>query len=216
VTSGLVFSIDPNNRKSYVVGGTTVSNLISPLNGTINNLIGYQNNFFNFVSANSSFVQYPVSTIANNTNNITIDFWFNATTYNSIGGIVTFGTNAGEQYAIWTIPGPNRLVISTNWPSTWYQGFSATLLTGTTYHAAITFSSGTFTWYINGVQNNTGSLGASTLTPVSNAYLTIGNNHPGGQEYYDGRLGPVNIYNRVLTVDEILQNFNAQRGRYNL
>jgi hypothetical protein len=216
VTSGLVFCVDPSNRKSYVVGGTTVSNLISPLNGTVINLIGYENNFLNFVAANSSFVQYPVSSSVNITNNITIDFWFNANTYVNVGGVVTFGTGGGEQYAIWTASTPPRLVFSTNWPGTWYQASTNTLSTNITYHAAVTFSSNTFIWYINGSQTNTGNLGANTLTSVSSSYLTIGNNHPGGQEYYNGRLGPVNIYNRVLTANEILQNFNAHRGRYGL
>lgn len=31
-----------------------------------------------------------------------------------------------------------------------------------------------------------------------------------------GRRGPIKIYNRILTGDEVLQNFNALRGRYNI
>jgi hypothetical protein len=44
----------------------------------------------------------------------------------------------------------------------------------------------------------------------------IGDNHPGGQEYFDGRIGSIKIYNRVLATTEIQQNFQALRDRYQI
>ncbi len=48
-----------------------------------------------------------------------------------------------------------------------------------------------------------------------NASLFIGNNNGTGL-YWPGEIAQVSIYNRALTQEEILQNFNALRGRYGI
>jgi hypothetical protein len=80
---------------------------------------------------------------------------------------------------------------------------------------AVTFASGAAIMYINGVfASSTATFGITTLPAVASAYLTIGNNHPGGDEMLNGRVGLARVYSRVLTLAEIKQNFNAYRGRY--
>jgi hypothetical protein len=64
--------------------------------------------------------------------------------------------------------------------------------------------------YINGAliaDNNAGSQGP-------NGFQFGG--YAGANEYSDGQVGFVMAYNRVLSVDEIQQNFAALRGRYGL
>ena len=39
---------------------------------------------------------------------------------------------------------------------------------------------------------------------------------PEGNKSWKGSFGPFRIYNRALNADDILQNFNAQRGRFGL
>jgi hypothetical protein len=81
----------------------------------------------------------------------------------------------------------------------------------------VTFASGTAKMYINGVLvNSTNAFGITTLPAVASAYLTIGNNHPGGDEMLNGRVGLTRIYNRELSLQEVQQNFNAMRGRFNV
>ena len=38
----------------------------------------------------------------------------------------------------------------------------------------------------------------------------------GNSNLFQGQINGVFIYNRALTVDEILQNYNAHKGRYGL
>ena len=73
-----------------------------------------------------------------------------------------------------------------------------------------------WTWYRNSVQDGTGTFAINTFPTVASGYVVIGDNHPGGQEYFDGKIGPIKIYNRVLTPAEVRQNFNAYRGRFGI
>ena len=33
---------------------------------------------------------------------------------------------------------------------------------------------------------------------------------------FNGQTGPINVYNRVLSAGDVLQNYNAQKGRFGL
>ena len=45
--------------------------------------------------------------------------------------------------------------------------------------------------------------------------ITIGGSW-GTSEYHDGLISDVKLYNRALSAVEVLQNFNASKGRYGL
>lgn len=171
--------------------------------------------YFNMSSASVQYFQHPVYSALDITNNITLEAWVYPTTWNNIGGVITYGTDAAEQYALWT-SNLSQFVFSSNWPGTWYQqGIGVNLAAGTWYHVVATFASGTAKGYINGAFSaETTSFGITTMPAVASSYLTIGNNHPGGDEMLNGRVGLVRVYNRVLSLQEVRQNFNASRGRY--
>jgi hypothetical protein len=89
---------------------------------------------------------------------------------------------------------------------------SITLLANTWYNVAVTFDSSVgWKMYINGVLNNTT---ASTTAFTQFSDVAVGA-FLGGSSFY-GNLNGALIYNKVLTASEVLQNFNAQRGRYGL
>lgn len=173
--------------------------------------------YFNMASASTQYFQHPVYSALDITNNLTLEAFVYVTTWNNIGGILTYGTDGAEQYALWT-SGGSYFVFSTNWPGTWYQLYSGVAFpAGAWYHVVVTFTSGTANMYINGVlSNTTTALGVATLPAVASAYLTIGNNHPGGDEMFNGRVGLARVYNRVLSLQEVRLNFNANRGRYGI
>jgi hypothetical protein len=66
-----------------------------------------------------------------------------------------------------------------------------------------------WSFYVNGLRYVTNSGGNA-----GPANLSIGN--PSAAQSSDGECGFVMAYNRVLSVDEIQQNFNALRGRYGI
>jgi hypothetical protein len=68
-------------------------------------------------------------------------------------------------------------------------------------------------WYLNGVFQNTRTASHSSST-FSNLY--IGSDSGTANRYYNGRISMVQLYNRALSQQEILQNFNATRFRYGI
>ena len=83
-----------------------------------------------------------------------------------------------------------------------------------TYHMACTRnSSGACVLYQNGVQVATGTLGGSI---PANINFRIGCDVNGIAETLTGTIYSMKVYNRVLTAEEIFQNFCAQRGRFGI
>jgi hypothetical protein len=78
-----------------------------------------------------------------------------------------------------------------------------------------TYTSGSRILYINGVQvatdTQTGTIATNSSGMSIGAY---GGNSGSNGYFYNGALSICRVYNRVLTAAEVLQNFNAARGRY--
>ena len=223
VENGLILCLDAGNRESYSGSGTVWTDLASSNNGTLTNgpTFSSANGGSIVFDGSNDFVSFQnVSSINNSlniVNNITIDCWIRVGNFTNIGGILTYGTGSGEQYALWVstgFPVSNSIIFSSNWPNTWYTAASQQVLTNTPYHVIVTFSSGFWNIFINGVLNSSGTFPISTFPSVSNSYLTLGVNHPGGQEYFSGNIFSAKIYNRALNSTEVLQNYNALRSRF--
>jgi len=77
--------------------------------------------------------------------------------------------------------------------------------------------------YKNGVQSSTGASNTPISAVATFADIVLGqeydSNTTGGfqaTQCWRGKYGPVKFYNRVLTPDEVAQNFNATRGRFGI
>ena len=75
----------------------------------------------------------------------------------------------------------------------------------------ITFDNGTVTHYVNGTQGTSTTLALTGQNPTQNLQYGIV-----GWNYYEGKFANGNIYNRVLTASEVLQNYNATKSRFGL
>ena len=75
------------------------------------------------------------------------------------------------------------------------------------------FSPGSVTFYVNGA-----SVGTSSITSPSSYTFTdyIGNSSGSAGNTFDGSISLVRLYRNTLTAAEVLQNFNAHRGRYGI
>jgi hypothetical protein len=213
---GQKWGISNTDRRIIDLSGNNNNGLFG--DGTIANMPDYD--FYNkgaltFNSTNSDRVVFSLNSSINITNNITLECFVNVNTFNAVGGIITFGTASGEQYSLWTNPSPSAIYFGTNWPSDWQTGRTLTALNSNVwYHITATFISGNWRIYLNGILDNSGTFNISTLPVVSSAYLTLGVNHPGGQEYLNGKIGNVKIYNKALSAAEVAQNYNAQKSKF--
>ncbi len=77
-----------------------------------------------------------------------------------------------------------------------------------------TFDGSNVAVYINGILNSS-TTSAQNQSSNSNTFY-IGTYADTGLEAFPGRLYNCQVYNRVLSADEILQNYNAQKGRFGL
>ena len=172
---------------SYTLTGT---NIVYNSNGTFS----FTNSYFDLNSAN----------IITGNNPFTVESWYTTTgtTSDEIFGNYGSGATSGT---LW-ISGRYGTYIS---GAVYFPG--APLGAGT-YHLMTTRNgAGNVILYLNGNQVNAGVLASSI--PVGFNFR-IGADVNGGAEPFTGSIHSVRVYNRVLSANEVKQNFDALRGRY--
>jgi hypothetical protein len=213
VTDGLVLYLDAANPNSYVSGSTTWSDLSrGGNNGTLVNGP-------TFNSANGGSIVFDgvddfisESTLTNllmGNTTFTLTIWIYPT--NLTSAYMTLLDTLNRQLSLW---------MGTNGNGQFYG------LGGTT-----TSYSTNFNWENNKWQMITIIANPTNGQIVKNNYqvsetiskggsftqqLTFGNNPSGGGINMKGRYGIIQFYNRALTSQEVLQNFNATKTRFGL
>ena len=212
ITDGLVLCLDAANRQSYPGSGTVWTDLAGSNNGTLTNGP-------TFSSENGGSIVFDgVNDIANTT-------YVSANTYTFSAWFKTNVVSDGYRNII-SIPTPNySLVLLDNdspnlgfWTNDNLNGESLstpTISTNTWYNVAFVRegnnTTGGYKAYLNGVLYGN----ANTGTWSSTANLSVGGRTDTAQ-FLNGNISQVYIYNRTLSPTEILQNYNALKGRYNL
>lgn len=225
VTNGLVMCVDAANPKSYQGTGTVVNDIMN------NNQTIYlaNNTQFSSTTANGggSFVFIGNNAIGCSSPMAPL----------GSGGIVTqetliyFGATSGGQQTIFCrgvsgIQFNYGMVINYNLNQLCFRNSnndwviqSDSLTPGNWYHLVISTTSSGSTGYVNGVVKNTITNTTTSLNPVNN-YWTMGCRPIPGPFVYENFYGNIAFY-RVyhgiaLTQEQVIQNFNAYRGRYGL
>lgn len=143
----------------------------------------------------------------------TVDMWINSSSASTTQGVMSF--QAGNAYVDFYMTGSKmRWEVIGNLALGGYVQFysNTTLASNTWYHIVGTFTTaGVANLYINGVLDATQT---ATNVPTSAYTATINIGTYAG--LFVGQLPSTKIYNRTLSAAEVLQNFNAHRGRYGL
>ena len=214
ITDGLVLNVDAGFTPSYPTTGATWYNVSSGgNNGTLTNTPTFNSSNGGSIVFDGvdDWVQIPTYTFGNG--NWTVIAWVNANTTtdynilsNSSGGPVSnaFGFQSNK-------------IAYRNYDGAWQERFgNTTLSTGNWYmltwvnYAGASAVEGTIQMFVNGISDSS----------IFNSYTTnggpcdaIGRNW---FSYYNGRICSLQFYTKSLTSSEILQNFNAQKGRFGL
>jgi hypothetical protein len=211
VTDGLVFQIDAANIKSYSGSGTNITNLSnSSYTGVLNNGVGFTSNnngVFTFDGSNDYISFLPNNIFNIGTGDFTILAWHKTSNKSNYSTIVSLDDGNGTGYLIYTTIGSG---VMRNWVAGVPKNGNIDICTGLWNLVGLTRTSGLCTQYINGVVDTTFT--ASGVLQISGRNLFIGQN--ANSYYYNGNISTVQIYNRSLTQQEILQNYNATKGRY--
>jgi len=213
VKSGLTFLVDASNPESYPGSGTVWYD-ISGKNYNINLLNGptYSGEYGGaivFDGTNDYGITRSLTQLEMGNRSCTIGAWFRTT--DSTGAIATKrGAGSGYQHYIYG----GKLYADGYSTSTGV--FSASAINNNTVKYGVVvfdYPNSTIRLYINGVADNTASL--SSGGNDTSAYFNIARS----QQYTDhfaGTIYSVQVYNKALSATEILQNFNAGRGRFSL
>ena len=222
-TSGLVLYYDPTDTASYPGSGTTLTSLVgSGLNGTMTS-VTYTSPYFTFNGSTSQVSVADNASLEPGTGDFTVEMWVRYTTITGKSRALCSKTNNGGGAADWSYG-----LRTSAAGSTYFE-----VGNGTTSVTSPTTSVVTNTWYqIVGVWTN---IAANSIALYKNGVLVGSNSHVftsiknstnplyignyNGNEYaqqFAGDIGIVRIYNRALSTDEILNNYDANKATYGL
>jgi hypothetical protein len=213
VTSGLVLNVDAGFTPSYSRSGTTWYDIGGSNNGTLTNgpTFNSDNGGSIVFDGTNDEVNIPILSIFN-TPSVTYEVWANLQNRNNRHILyVNWGGNSLEANS-------DRSVVFYNVSSAGQQGAttsSSVFEFNTWTHFVGTYDddSKTLKTYVNGVLLATRLNTPSTNYSVSTHKISGTNFGNGGIKGY---VQIVRHYNRALSADEILQNYNAQKGRFGL
>ena len=209
INDGLLLHIDAGNVRSYPGSGTVVTDLSKSKNtsaltngptyssSNIGSFVLDGTNDYILVNSQANILPYTAYTkIA----------YFYVTSFSTSNNIVSGGFSG--QHAFWLFAS-NKLYAGHN--GNWSTVTGATTLSlNTWYFGAVTYNNSSgWKLYLNGVEDGTS---ADTTTFLGNQEISIGSYNTGNN--FTGRIAYVLVYNRTLTAKEILQNYNAIKGRY--
>lgn len=210
VTTNLIACFDPGNPRTYPGSGTTISDAsgngytgtltngptYSAVNGGVFVLDGV--NDFIDIPMNLSATNYTIVGAARYVNAATGGRTFSAKNNNWLMG--HWNTSTENYYAEGWVAGAGTggpTPSDTNWRI---------------YAATGNISSDNYALYVNGSLVSTQAPTAGSAGPNGFAIGSVA----GAGEFSNSQIGFMLVYNAVLTADQIIQNFNAYRGRYGI
>ena len=216
ISDGLVFNMDFANRASYPKTGTTATDTINNLTGTLSSTPTFDTDAGgNFDLDGTDYIDIGAVTEMNSTTKMTISYWCKKSASNKDMVIGSQLSSTNGFWLQWYSDGnvywnprngsSNNRSYALTYTSDWI------CLTGT-YDGSLSQSSRCKT-YVNGVLvlDGTGTPPADFSSTAGNSFRISG---LGGSFYSDGNVANVQIYNRALSANEVLHNYNALRGRF--
>lgn len=211
ITDALKLNLDAGNNKSYPRSGTVWYDLSgNGYNGTMSNITySSANNGFMTFNGTSSFITTTLDSIAKvGSMPITIELWVNSDSATPVGMFDSAPNNqnvlrnfSGGFVEWWNASPSVSLGISA---SIWYQLIFI-----------YKFSTNRIIDYYRNGQFISTSTGSTTSTYAWTG-LRFGDINAGTAGRYSGKLAIARVYNKELLSLEVLQNYNATKGRFNL
>jgi len=203
VTNGLIFNVDAGTQLSYVSGSTSWVDTAGNTVGALTNNPTYNSSNVGSIvfDGTDDYVAWPNNPLSSLTSAKTYDVW------------IKF-TNAQNAFPL----GCGTLHVYIQNDNTWYINHSQ----GAFYISGWTFSSGWTNFiysfdgtnhlcYINGVSyvvNSGGGVNSQTVLYIGSRVNL--------DSFLNGNIATTRVYNRGLSATEILQNYNATKGRFGL
>jgi hypothetical protein len=226
VTNGLTLCLDASDRNSYPGSGTTWFDVSGNNNhGALKSAGQWSNSGWMTYSGNATDVETTVATVEINTDlsqGNTVEQWIYGAATDGNGNMPfvwldynldlwwysnSFGINNGASL-IYGIGGANSILLN-NWvhvvayfPYNWSSSYTNAKL------------------WINGALQTMGIRQGSLVNKTLPSSLTVGiggGYTSGANDFnWNGRISQTRIYTRELSAQEVLQNYDATKSRFNL
>jgi hypothetical protein len=219
VTNGLILCLDAANRNSYPGSGTVWFDLsFGKNNGTLTNGPSFvsSNNGSIIFDGTNDYIDLTNTTNLNiTTNDFALEVWLyyqrSSVPAAKVASRGSYLTTGWTYYAGKFGNFPDTITFQYG-STTWIGVGDFTVTENNWYHGCVTRLNGTITSYVNGL--NTGSRTDSYNFTSTNP-TRIGANSVAG-ELFKGNVAVFRQYNIGLNNDQVIQNFNALRGRFGI
>jgi hypothetical protein len=222
---GLVLYLDASNNASYSGSGNTWYDLSGNSNkATFADSPSFQSlpqSYFNFDGVND-YMTIVRSSSMSPTSALTQEVWFNFSIVPNVAIFIglQYGTSTNNTYALWKDSSLLYGGVNTS-GSFSYIGIGTSYMSGNKWHHFVhTYDGSAQKLYLDGVLLNSASITGSIQYDANNTRVLIGADDNGsgyntGASYpHSGKLNQVRIYNRALSSEEVIRNYNAQKKRY--
>jgi hypothetical protein len=147
---------------------------------------------------------------------LTIAAWINVDLHQNYDGVLTKGTNVSPYSLMLSAPDAKFKFQSNNMnpPNGTGGGIyvsSGNLTTDQWHHIAVTFDGQVVSLYLDGALDSVHNA-SGVILGTTTEDLILGGDFPGGDEYFDGTLDDVRLYDGPLTADEIAELHGGSVG----
>ena len=212
VTDGLAFNIDCLDTDSYPGSGTTWTSTVNATNiGTLNGDTLLTGGHMHFDGADD-FVEFVTTSNSITSDPFSIEVWFNPTTSSHDVVFANSTANGGGFYAKTIVE--RMYMYGTS--SGYAYRVSPAWTVGQWWHMVITIDGTTIQLYQNavdiGFEHNSGD--PAYVVSTTNPFF-IANDSAGGGDF-EGDIDIVRMYDKVLSSEEVTQNWDAEKDRFGL
>ena len=219
VEDGLVFNMDAANRASYPktgdtwfdTSGTNQASFNGPQFDTL-----YNKDSIYFDGADDYLITGNAG--ISDLTQCTMECWVRINSFTSFSGIFTlFSTSPYKGYGFNSnVSNAIRFIVGYNNDGSYkYITSDSSFTAYTWYHLVGVVDSTEAYFYINGVRQTDNATYTTPSVP-GNIPITFGRFYHNYNGFYgfNGRIASARIYNRVLSTNEVLHNYNGLRGRF--
>jgi hypothetical protein len=219
VTDGLVLCLDAANTKSYVSGSTAWNDLSRGGNNGIltNGPIFNTGSLGSIVfDGTNDFVDCGNNSSLNLTNNFSLGVWVRpSSTQPSVDGGIIGRLTETDGYAGYLLFYVRGTRIISLYIRSGIRASTSALTLDTNYYIVGTYNGSTASIYVNGVLVNSNP--TSVLAIPTGVNFHIGKyTFSGSPRNFAGNIFNTQVYNKALSAQEVLQNYNATKTRFGL
>jgi len=218
-TGGLILYLDFANNRTYSDGDQITKDLISDYDATPQNnpTFSLSNNGGFILNGVDGYFEFTKPNPITGTSSFTLCAWLDTKTHSENGFAVFFGNAVtGESFYLGYVATANAGTSNTIGGGFYGLNFGTGVTDSTGPHyLSMTYdgSSNSLKIYVDGDLKINPTLLGTPNFQSSSIFLGKSNDVP---YYYNGSIFSTKLYNRVLSSNEILQNFNTTKSRFGL